>query len=1358
MSRLSKNCIRLGLLLGSTALANPAFADTVAKTPPPVAESIDANGVDVLSGQYSPLTPKAQIGDAVNGIGLDRSILGKSYVDSWTSYIIDTGNSAAVTINGSSVSFTESNGVFTPIEQNGDTLVKDGSGYTYTTADGTAYRYSLDTTYYIAHFGTIFGSPLQTVTYPTGKKLTFYYTAASFSGTSGQDVGLRLQAVKSNTGYEVHLAYAHPDVTAQGDEAPWSDAILVYALNSLVDPCPVTANDCTNTTGYPMFAASPQTQTQKDYADAKGNQTNFTIDGLGNITGVAPPGATNNAVIAYNAAFGATNYAVSSVTNARGTTNYTYSVSGNIGTVVATNGSSSRTYRVDMANKHVLAVIDELNHETDYQYDSGQRLIQITYPRGNYDVFGYDARGNLTSTTRHPVPGSAMANIVTSAIYPSSCTNAVTCNKPTSTTDANGHNTYYNYDSVHGGLTSLTESIDGGVAFGGKRVTNYSYTQIDVNGSPSSSGVWVVSKIAVCTNNNSCAGTAQEKVTTFAYGQNYRPVTITTAAGDGSISSTQTLSYDKFGNVTANDGPLAGTADTTYFQYDANRQLTATVMPDPDGAGVLKQRATRVTYSPRNLVTRVEVGTVASPSNADIAAMSVLQQADTAYDNYGRKISDTFSSGGTTYSITQYNYDALSRLKCSATRMNLASLPSDACTAGTLGSNGPDRIAQNGYNAVDQLTSVTTGLGTSAAETVNYSYTVSGKQQSFSDGKNNKTTYVYDDFDRLYQLQHPSPTTPGTSSTTDYEQYSYDNNGNVTTRRVRNGSTITYAYDYLNRVTTKTPSSTSNPTLTFQYDRLDHLTQATATTSATNHTLTDYFTYDALGRKLTDEGRLDGTSAGVKTMQYDAASRRTRLTWSDGLYFTYDYDNLGEMTGIHENGGTKIEGFVYDDLGRRTSRTASNGTSQGYSYTGPNLTGLTLSGGGNPASITIGGYNPAGQLLSRTVDNTAYSWNAAANANRGYSTDGQNKYTAIAGVTQTYDPKGNLTSSGGLSYTYGIENTMTTGGSANFLYDALGRLVNSSGGVRFDYDGDQIVGENTVSGGLLRRYALGPSQDEPLVWYEGAGTATKRFLDADERGSVVRVTDTSGTAITINTYDEYGIPGTANSGRFQYTGQAWMPEVGLYYYKARMYSPQLGRFMQPDPLGLKAGQNLYNYTTSDPVNLADPLGLDDDEVVITGHRSGGWWGVIEGSSTLTTLIINPLEDALRRRAEQAKARARAFSDCARRSLGKPKNIAILTADLVAAGASFIPGGKGTVSAVAAVVGSYAGIGTLGLGVITGDKVSMVTGPAAHYTSAAAFILDGAKGLAENLTPLGKALAIGQIGWDVRQALKEDKCI
>ncbi len=63
---------------------------------------------------------------------------------------------------------------------------------------------------------------------------------------------------------------------------------------------------------------------------------------------------------------------------------------------------------------------------------------------------------------------------------------------------------------------------------------------------------------------------------------------------------------------------------------------------------------------------------------------------------------------------------------------------------------------------------------------------------------------------------------------------------------------------------------------------------------------------------------------------------------------------------------------------------------------------------------------------------------------------------------------------------------------------------------RMLYDGAAMIGEYNSSNVLQRRFVHGPGMDEPLVWYEGAGTSDRRWLLADERGSIVAVTNAAG--------------------------------------------------------------------------------------------------------------------------------------------------------------------------------------------------------------------------------------------------------
>jgi RHS repeat-associated protein len=246
-----------------------------------------------------------------------------------------------------------------------------------------------------------------------------------------------------------------------------------------------------------------------------------------------------------------------------------------------------------------------------------------------------------------------------------------------------------------------------------------------------------------------------------------------------------------------------------------------------------------------------------------------------------------------------------------------------------------------------------------------------------------------------------------------------------------------------------------------------------------------------------------------------------------------------------------------------------------------------------PSCTQIGtlayGYDPRGRTTS--VSGTLAGFAPPAYV-PSLTYDGANRLTNWNGTPLAYDGNGNLTTFGSTTNIWNARNQLvaTSAGGASFSYDALGRRTSATvSGVTtpFVYDGWNPV---VISG----KFTLGSLELDDAQAIVSAGAATSLLRDG--LNSTVALSDPSAVTTAIYSYSPYGdtaASGTGNS-TLQYTGRENDGATGLYYYRNRYYSPQLGRFISEDPLGLAAGINYYAYVRGSPVSRRDPLGLADE--------------------------------------------------------------------------------------------------------------------------------------------------------------------
>jgi len=281
------------------------------------------------------------------------------------------------------------------------------------------------------------------------------------------------------------------------------------------------------------------------------------------------------------------------------------------------------------------------------------------------------------------------------------------------------------------------------------------------------------------------------------------------------------------------------------------------------------------------------------------------------------------------------------------------------------------------------------------------------------------------------------------------------------------------------------------------------------------------------------------------------------------------------------------------------------------------------------AATANAGYAGAGQTENTSTWTYDDAGNRVTAVNDGnsttYAANAINQYTAAgSGASPGYSARGDLTALGHWDYIYDAFGNLIraqnseSNALAKYWFDPSGhRTVKEVDGVKtvfFNWGTAQLEAYDTLNASA-QSVIYEPGIDRPLAQVNSSGTVT--FVHQDWLGSVVLLTDSSGANVQSFTYDAWGTPsGTDASGlslqvsgfasRFLYTAREFDRETGLYHYRARAYSPRLGRFQQFDPIDFGGGQSsLLAYVANNPINLWDPYGLLAGGLGVGGNASVG---------------------------------------------------------------------------------------------------------------------------------------------------------
>jgi RHS repeat-associated protein len=786
---------------------------------------------------------------------------------------------------------------------------------------------------------------------------------------------------------------------------------------------------------------------------------------------------------------------------------------------------------------------DNIGRQVQYSYDASGRLSTVTDANGGVWIYGYDSLNRMT-TIQDPRLITYLTNSYTSAgmVYRQYLADQTSYYQFNWTTTSNTQNVTFTANSGSGGPAPYSV-----LNFRACTTCNEGFaplvSQVQVVDPRGNTRQVVFNQNGYPSNDTLALGKPEQEKTTYTY---YPDNLINTVTDQ--LSRVTTYNFDVEANPTSITW-LTGTsgAITARASYDS---VFANPLAITDPLG----NTTSINYD--------------SYGNAKSVIDPLGHQTNFAYNGLGLVTSMTDAMQDT----TQFAYNFADLIGITDPLLNTTYMFHDDAGRLDQRTDPLGHTTKYQYNNLDQPTQITDPL----QGITTLSYDLNGNLKTVQDarqqGTNNKTVYAYDNFDHLQTRTDPLSR---------QETYVVDQLGNLTSFTDRRGKVATYQYDGINRPTFAgfgtLPGPSYESSVSYTYDGGDRVSKIVDSTSGT---ITPVF--DGLDR-LTSETTPQGSVA----YQYDNDSNLKIATVTGQAAVNYYYDNASRLYEVTQGSTNTLAG--YDNANRRNSLTLPNGIVLTYGYDNDSrINSMSYQLGTTAVGSLTYQYDAAGRRIQMGGSLAATGFPQAVSSTV-YDVD--NELTGWNGTTISNDANGNIQNDGVALYSWNARNQLISRGSTSFQYDSYGRRTLNAAGNNLLYEGLNIGQELSGTAPVANRILGGI--DEFFNRTDSTG-AYSPITDA--MGSVLAVANSSGNITAQYSYDPYGNTMSyagSSTNVFQYTGRE-NDANGLYFYRARYYSPSFGRFVSEDPIGFKGGVNQHSYVGDDPIGLSDPLGLMDN--------------------------------------------------------------------------------------------------------------------------------------------------------------------